>query len=64
MVIATDGSENTQRAISHGIEFAKLSRAIVHALYVVNIHSTISENWTAGKETIYKIIYKMMKRDE
>ncbi|WP_230669134.1 MULTISPECIES: hypothetical protein [Methanosarcina] len=46
------------------MEFAKLSRAIVHALYVVNIHSTISENWTAGKETIYKIIYKMMKRDE
>ena len=56
IVIATDGSKNVQRAISHGIEFAKLSGAIVHALYVVNTPSTISENWTAGKETIYKIM--------
>ncbi len=56
IVIATDGSKNSQRAISHGIEFAKLSGAIVHALYVVNTPSTISENWTAGKEMIYKIM--------
>ena len=56
IVIATDGSKNVQRAISHGIEFAKLSGAIVHALYVVNTPSTISENWTAGKETIYNIM--------
>ena len=55
IVIATDGSKNVQRAISHGIEFAKLSGAIVHALYVVNTPSTISD-WTAGKETIYKIM--------
>jgi nucleotide-binding universal stress UspA family protein len=56
IVIATDGSKNSQRAISHGIEIAKLSGAIVHALYVVNTSSTISENWTAGKETIYNIM--------
>ncbi|HNW37946.1 MAG TPA: universal stress protein [Methanosarcina vacuolata] len=56
IVIATDGSKNVQRAISHGIEFAKLSGAIVHALYVVNTPSIISENWTAGKETIYNIM--------
>lgn len=56
IVIATDGSKNAQRAISHGIEFAKLSGAIVHALYVVNTPSAISESWTAGKETIYKIM--------
>ena len=56
IVIATDGSENTQRAISYGIEIAKLSGATVHALYVVNTPSTISENWTAGKETIYEIM--------
>jgi len=56
IVIATDGSKNSQKAISHGIEIAKLSGAIVHALYVVNTSSTISENWTAGKETIYNIM--------
>jgi nucleotide-binding universal stress UspA family protein len=56
IVIATDGSKNAQRAISYGIEIARLSGAIVHALYVVNTSSTISKNWTAGKETIYKIM--------
>ncbi len=56
ILIATDGSENTRRAISYGIEIAKLSGATVYALYVVNTPSTISENWTACKETIYKIM--------
>jgi len=56
IVIATDGSKNAQVAISHGIEFAKLSGAIIHALHVVNTPSAISESWTAGKETIYKIM--------
>ncbi len=56
IVIATDGSENTRRAISYGIEMAKLSGATVHALHIVNTQSTISESWTAGKEEIYKIM--------
>ncbi|MHC1753983.1 MAG: universal stress protein [Methanosarcina sp.] len=56
IVIATDGSASTRRAISYGIEIAKLSGATVHALHVVNTSSTISETWTAGKETIYKIM--------
>jgi nucleotide-binding universal stress UspA family protein len=56
IVIATDGSENTQRAISYGIEIAKLSGATVHALYVVNTSPVISDNWTIGKESIYEII--------
>jgi nucleotide-binding universal stress UspA family protein len=56
IVIATDGSENSQRAISYGIEFAKLSGATVHALYVVDTPSTISETWTAGKEIIYNVM--------
>ncbi len=56
IVIATDGSENTQRAISYGIEIAKLSGATVHALYVADTSSTISENWTLGRETIYEIM--------
>ncbi|HII80606.1 MAG TPA: universal stress protein [Methanosarcina sp.] len=56
IVIATDGSENTRRAISYGIEIAKLSGAAVHALYVVNSSPIISENWTIGRENIYNII--------
>jgi len=57
IVIATDGSENTQKAISYGIKIAKLSRATVHALHVVDT-SSISQSWTAGKETIYEILKK------
>ena len=56
IVIATDGSENTRRAISYGIEIAKLSGAAVHALYVVNSSPIISENWTIGRKNIYNII--------
>jgi nucleotide-binding universal stress UspA family protein len=56
ILIATDGSENTMRAISYGIEIAKLSGATVHALYVVNASPLISENWTIGRKSIYEII--------
>ncbi|AKB43414.1 universal stress protein [Methanosarcina vacuolata] len=56
ILIATDGSKNTQKAISYGIEIAKLSEAAVHALYVVNTSSIISDYWTIGKKNIYEII--------
>lgn len=69
IVIATDGSENSRRAIFYGIEIAKLSGATVHVLYVVDTPSTISETWTAGKEMIRemmindgkKVMSKIMK---
>ena len=57
IVIATDGSENTQKAISYGIKLAKLSGATVHALHVVNT-SSISQSWTAGWETMYELLKK------
>ena len=56
IVIATDGSANSRRAVSCGIEIAKLSGAAVHVLYVVDTPSVISENWTACKETIHEVI--------
>ncbi|HHV24120.1 MAG TPA: universal stress protein [Methanosarcina sp.] len=62
IVIATDGSENSQRAISCGIEIAKLSGATVHALYVVDTPSIISETWTAGKEVVHELIISEGKK--
>ncbi|HII79873.1 MAG TPA: universal stress protein [Methanosarcina sp.] len=56
IVIATDGSENSLRAISYGIEIAKLSGATVHALHVVDTSAIISEFWTAGKELVHELI--------
>ncbi len=56
IVIATDGSENTQRAISQGIEVAKLSGATLYALHVVDIPSLISEDWTIDKNLFYEMM--------
>jgi nucleotide-binding universal stress UspA family protein len=56
IVIATDGSENTENAISHGIEIAKLTGANVFALHVVNTSPIISDNWTISRENIYEIL--------
>ena len=58
IVIATDGSENTQRAISYGIEIAKLSGATAHALYVVDTSSFSSIPMDAGWEEMYEILRK------
>ncbi|AYK14853.1 MAG: universal stress protein [Methanosarcina flavescens] len=72
IVIATDGSENNQRAVSYGIEIAKLSGATVHALYVVDTTSFSSIPMDAGWEAMYealrregeKAIYEVKKRGE
>jgi nucleotide-binding universal stress UspA family protein len=58
IVIATDGSENTQKAISYGIEIAKLSGAIVHALYVIDTSSYSTIPMDAGWEEMYEILRK------
>ena len=58
IVIATDGSENTQKAVSYGIEIAKLSGATIHALYVVDTSSFSSIPMDAGWEEMYEILRK------
>jgi len=72
IAIATDGSENTQKAISYGIEIAKLSGAAAHALYVVDTSSFSSIPMDAGWEEMYEIlrkegekaVYEVKKRGE
>jgi len=58
IVVATDGSENSQRAISYGVEIAKLSGATVHALYVVDTTSFSSIPMDAGWEIMYETLRK------
>ena len=62
IVIATDGSENTLRAISYGIEIAKLSGATIHALYVVDTSSFSTIPMDAGWEEMYEILRKEGER--
>jgi nucleotide-binding universal stress UspA family protein len=56
IVIATDGSENSDRAVSYGIEIAKMSGATLHALYVVDTSSFSSIPMDAGWEAMYEIL--------
>ena len=37
ILIATDGSEHTEKAITHAIELAKLTGAQLHAVYVISL---------------------------
>jgi len=62
IVIATDGSENSRKAISYGIKIAKLSGATVYAIHVVDTLSVVSEIWTAGKELIQELMIKDGKK--
>jgi nucleotide-binding universal stress UspA family protein len=39
ILIATDGSDHTEKAITHAIELAKLTGAQLHAVYVISIIS-------------------------
>ena len=39
ILIATDGSEHTEKAITHAIELAKLTGAQLHAVYVISLVS-------------------------
>ncbi|WP_048039546.1 universal stress protein, partial [Methanosarcina mazei] len=56
IVIATDGSANSMKAISRGIEVAKVSGATVHVIHVVDSPSIISDVWTAGKDMIHEMM--------
>ncbi len=56
IVIATDGSANSMKAISRGIEVAKVSGATVHVVHVVDSPSIISDVWTAGKDMIHEMM--------
>ena len=62
IVIATDGSENSQRAVSYGIELAKLSGATVHALYVVDTTPFSSIPMDAGWEEMYEALRREVKK--
>ena len=39
ILIATDGSEHTEKAITHAIELAKITGAQLHAVYVISLVS-------------------------
>lgn len=56
ILIATDGSENTKKAVNHGIEFARIAGAEVHAVYVLDAGAFATLPMDAAWESMYELI--------
>ena len=56
VMVATDGSEQNKKAISYGIEFAKLSGAKLYVVYVVDTAVFASIPMDAGWEMMYELL--------
>ncbi|MDR6222827.1 universal stress protein [Methanococcoides alaskense] len=56
IMVATDGSEQNKKAISYGIEFAKLSGAKLYVVYVVDTAAFASIPMDAGWEMMYELL--------
>ncbi|MDD2439202.1 MAG: universal stress protein [Methanosarcinaceae archaeon] len=58
IMIATDGSENTNASVKAGIEISRLSGAKVYAVYVVSTDYYSSMAVDFGWETMYEVLKK------
>ncbi|MDO9518239.1 MAG: universal stress protein [Methanosarcinaceae archaeon] len=58
ILIATDGSEPNKKAVSYGIELARLSGAKVNIVYVVDTAAFASIPMDAGWEMMYELLQK------
>jgi nucleotide-binding universal stress UspA family protein len=48
ILVATDGSENAEKAASYGINIAKITGAEVHALYVISTQNAVTPRTVTG----------------
>src|SRR5665648_428311 len=58
ILIATDGSKSTNKAVEYALDIAKLANAKVHALYVVDTAAFTSIPMDAAWEGMYGILHK------
>ena len=56
ILIATDGSENTKKAVDYGIELARIAEAEVHAVYVLDAGAFATLPMDAAWESMYELI--------
>ncbi|HDJ38409.1 MAG TPA: universal stress protein [Methanosarcinales archaeon] len=56
ILIATDGSDNTRKAIRYGIELARLTGADVHAIYILDAGAFASLPMDAAWEGMYELL--------
>ncbi|MFQ6055600.1 MAG: universal stress protein [Methanosarcinales archaeon] len=58
ILIATDGSEYTKKAIKYGVEIAKLSESKIYAIYVVDTTAFASISMDAALENMYELLHQ------
>lgn len=58
ILIATDGSEPNKKAVTYGVELARLSGAKVNVAYVVDTAAFASVPMDAGWEMMYELLQK------
>ncbi len=56
ILIATDGSEHTKRAVDNGIELAKTTEAKLYAIYVIDTAAFASIPMDAAWESMYELL--------
>ncbi len=56
ILIATDGSEYTKRAVDHGIDLAKSTEAKLYAIYVIDTAAFASIPMDAAWESMYELL--------
>lgn len=56
ILVATDGSEYTKKAIDYGIELARTTGAKLHAIYVINTSAFSSIPIGTAWESIYELL--------
>ncbi len=58
VLIATDGSDYTKRAVKYGVELARMARAEIYAVYVVDTAAFASIPLDAAWENMYGLLRK------
>ena len=56
ILIATDGSEHTKRAVDYGVDLSKNTGAKIHAVYVVDTAAFASIPMDAAWESMYELL--------
>ncbi|MFP4655833.1 MAG: universal stress protein [Methanohalobium sp.] len=59
ILIATDGSENSKKAVESGVELASCTGAETHAVYVVSTHSRIGGIPQRGADWIKNVRFDL-----
>lgn len=56
ILVPTDGSRGTERAVDHGLDIAKRYDATIHALYVIDVADLMDVGYVGGRSDFEQTI--------